>query len=102
MNPPRSNPKNDRVKREYLVYLMEARQRAATTVEQVRHAIDRLETYTRFQDFGTFNRQQALGFKRALLASKAQRTGKPISKATAYHILMAVKEFLTWLQGRPG
>ena len=71
---PRTNPKNDRVKREYLVYLKDARQRSATTVDQVRHAIDRLEVYTGFKDFGTFNKEQALGFKRAPVANKGQRS----------------------------
>jgi integrase len=98
----RTNPKNDRVKRDYLVDLKDARQRSATTVDQVRHAIDRLEVYTGFKDFGTFNKEQALGFKRALVATKGQRSGKPISTATAYHVLQALKEFLAWLHGRPG
>ena len=102
MSPLRSNPKNDRAKRDYLIYLKEARQRSAATVEQARHAIDRLETYTGFQDFATFNKEQALGFKRALLASKAKRSGNPISKATAHHTLQAIKDFLAWLHGRPG
>jgi integrase len=99
---PRTNPKNDRDKREYLIYMQDARQRAPATVEQVRHAIDRLESFTGFKDFGTFNKEQALSFKRALLASKAQRSGKPISIATAHHVLQAVKEFLAWLHSRPG
>jgi integrase/recombinase XerD len=102
VTPLRSNPKNDRAKRDYLIYLKEARQRSPATVEQVRHAIDRLETYNGFKDFGSFNKDQALGFKRTLLASKAQRSGKPIRTATAHHVLQALKEFLAWLHGRPG
>jgi len=102
MSPLRSNPKNDRAKRDYLIWLKEARQRSPTTVEQARHAIDRLEAYTGFKNFATFNRDQAVGFKRALLASKGQRSGKPLSKATAHHLLRAIQEFLAWLQGRPG
>src|SRR3954468_4699433 len=102
MKPTGSNPKNDRAKRDYLIYLKEARQRSLATVEQVRHAIDRLEAYTGFKDFGTFNKDQALGFKRALLASRGRRPGKPISTATAHHVLHALKEFLAWLHGRPG
>jgi hypothetical protein len=90
---PRTNPKNDRVKREYLVDLKDARQRSAATVDQARHAIDRLEVYTGFKDFGSFNKEQALGFKRALIATKGRRSGKPISTATAYHVLQALKEF---------
>jgi len=34
--------------------------------------------------------------------SKGQRSGKPISIATAHHVLQAIKEFLIWLNGRPG
>jgi integrase/recombinase XerD len=102
VKPARSNPKNDRVRRDYLIHLKEARQRSPATVEQVRHAIDRLEAYTGFKDFATFNKDQALAFKRALIASKAQRSGKPITMATAHHVLQAIKEFLVWLHSRPG
>src|SRR5271157_1025511 len=101
VEPQQNNPKNDRVKREYLIYLKDARQRSPATVEQVRHAIERLEAYTGFQDFGTFNKEQARGFKRALVATKGQRSGKPISTATAHHVLQALKEFLAWLHSRP-
>ncbi len=102
MEPQRNNPKNDRVKREYLIYLKDARQRSPATVEQVRHAIDRLEAYIRFKDFGTFNKEQARGFKRALLGSRAKRSRKPLSRATAHHILQGLKDFLAWLHCRPG
>jgi site-specific recombinase XerC len=102
VEPLRSNPKNDSAKREYLIYLKDARRRSPATVEQVRHAIDRLEAYTGFKDFGTFNKEQARGFKRASLGSRAKRSGKPISTATAHHVLQAVKEFLAWLRRRPG
>ncbi len=102
MERPKTNPKNDRVKRDYLIYLKEARQRSAATVEQARHAIDRLELYTGFRDFGSFNKEQALGFKRALIASRAKRTGKPVSISTAHHVLQGVKDFMLWLHGQPG
>jgi hypothetical protein len=39
------------------IWFKDARQRSATTVDQVRHAIDRLEVYTGFKDFGTFNKE---------------------------------------------
>lgn len=100
MNTPKSNRLNDRVKRDYLIWLKDAKQRSDSTVDQARHAIDRLETYTGYKDFGTFNKDQARAFKQALLSTKAQRTGKPISIATVYHTLQAIKEFLAWLHGR--
>jgi integrase len=101
MSQPKTNPKNDRIKREYLVWLKEAKQRSPSTVEQVRHAIDRLEAYTGYKDFATFNKDQAVAFKETLTATKAERTGKPVSLATVHHTLQAIKDFLSWLQGQP-
>lgn len=100
MNALKTNPRNDRAKRDYLVWLKEAKQRSPATVEQVRHAIDRLEVYTGYKDFSTFNKEQAISFKAALLASKDARTGKVISLATVHHVLQAVKDFLAWLHGQ--
>lgn len=100
MTHPQSNPKNDRVKRDYLIWLKDAKQRSDATADQARHAIDRLEAYTGYKDFGTFNKEQARAFKQALLNTKTQRTGKPISISTVYHTLQAIKEFLAWLHGR--
>jgi hypothetical protein len=90
MNSTKTNQKNDRVKRDYLVWLKEAKQRSVNTVEQVRYAIDRLETYTGFKDFGTFNKDQAMGFKRELLATKAKRSGKTVSISTVHYTLQAI------------
>lgn len=96
----KNNPKNDRVKREYLIWLKDAKQRSDATVEQTRHAIDRLEVYTGYKDFGTYTKEQGRAFKQALSETKAQRSGKPISISTVHHTLQAIKEFLTWLQGK--
>jgi len=100
MNLPKTNARNDRVKREYLIWLKEAKQRSPATVEQARHAIDRLEAYTGYKDFGTYNQNQALGFKKALAQTKAKRSGNLISISTVHHTLQAIKEFLAWLHGR--
>ena len=100
----RTNPKNDRVKREYLIYLKDARQRSAATVDQARHAIDRLEVYIGFKDFGTFNKEHALGFKRALVATKGQRSTSMILSPTgvgpAYPVVQALEDdiSLIWLK----
>jgi len=102
MSTARNNPRNDRVKRDYLVWLREAKQRSPATVDQVRHAIDRYETYIRFKGFETFNCDQAMGFKHFLLEADARRSGKPMSLSTVHHILQANKDFLAWLHNRPG
>lgn len=102
MSEARNNPKNDRLKRDYLVWLREAKQRSPATVDQVRHAIDRYETYIRFKGFDTFNRDQAMGFKHSMLEADAKRSGKPMSLSTVHHVLQANKDFLAWLHNRPG
>lgn len=101
MNGTKSNPKNDRVKREYLIWRKEAWRRSPATVEQIRHAIDRLEAYTGYKDFGTFNKDQALGFKHALVEVRTDRTGRPLSISTVHHILQAIRDFLAWLSAQP-
>ena len=101
MNGTKSNPKNDRIKREYLIWRKEAWQRSPATVEQIRHAIDRLEAYTGYKDFGTFNKDQALGFKHALVEVRTDRTGRPLSISTVHHILQAIRDFLAWLSAQP-
>lgn len=102
MSERKTNPKNDRAKRDYLIDLKEAMQRSEATVEQARHAIDRLEKYTGFKDFATFNKDQAIAFKQSLLNGTTARTGKPIAIATVHHILQFVRDFLRWLSGQPG
>lgn len=101
-SPTQTNPKNDRAKRDYLIWLKEAKQRSAKTVEQARHAIDRLEIYTGYKDFVTFNKDQAIAFKQSLRDTLAVRSGKPMKIATIHHTLQAVKDFLIWLRERSG
>ena len=58
------NPKNERIKRDYFRYQKEARGKADGTVDAIRKAISRYELYTGFKDLATFNRDQAIGFKK--------------------------------------
>jgi integrase len=95
-------PQNDRLKRDFLIWLREAKQRSPATVDQVRHAIDRYETYTGFKNFDTFNREQAIGFKHALLKVIAQRSGKSMSISTVHHLSQAIRDFFAWLHNKPG
>lgn len=97
-----TNPKNDRLKREYLGWLKNGRQRSQATVEQVRRAIDRFEKYNAYKDFSTFNKEQAVAFKRALVGTKAKASGSPISYSTAHHTLQVIKDFMFWLHGQTG
>lgn len=93
------NPGNDRMKRDYLIWLKEAKQRSEATVDHARHAIDRYETYTGFKDFGTFNKDQAVAFKTSLVETVGQRSAQPISIATVHHTLRTLRDFFAWLHG---
>ena len=65
-------------------------------------AISRFEAYTRYKDFKAFHIEQAKAFKRDLADQRAHRTGEPLSKATLYATLTALKRFFVWLAGQPG
>lgn len=96
------NPANERVKREYFIFLREAKRYSDSSVDGVAKAISRFEAYTKFRDFKAFHRQQAIAFKRNLESARAERTGEALSKATVYSTLAALKAFFIWLAGRPG
>jgi integrase len=96
------NPANERIKREYLAYLKEAKRYSETTLDGVAKALNRFETYTRHRDFKAFHIQQAIGFKHHLAEQVNVRTKESLSKATLYSTLMALKSFFVWLADRPG
>jgi integrase/recombinase XerD len=57
------NAQNERIKREYLTYLKEAKRYSKASLNDVAQALYRFESYTRFKDFKKFHIQQAIGFK---------------------------------------
>jgi hypothetical protein len=57
------NPDNERIKRAYFTYLIEAQGFSDPTLDSVAKAINRFETYTRFRDFKAFHIEQAKGFQ---------------------------------------
>jgi integrase/recombinase XerD len=96
------NARNERIKRDYFILLKEADQMASSTVDGIRKAILRFEEFTRFADLGTFNKEQAIGFKAHLFKSSAVRSGKPLSHATIFTTTRAVQTFFRWLSREPG
>lgn len=96
------NPTNERIKRAYFLYLKEARRASEASVDASAAAISRFEDYTKRRDFKKFHIQQATGFKAALAASKSERSGKPLAKATLNQTLAACRAFFVWLAGQPG
>lgn len=96
------NAENERVKRRYFTFLKEAKQRSEASIDPIAKALNRFETYTKFKSFKVFHIQQAIGFKNHLARQLSVRTDEPLSKATAYSTLAALKAFFQWLCREPG
>ena len=96
------NATNERMKRQYFAYLAEAQGHSEQTIDAVAKAIARFEAYTRYKDFKAFHVEQAKSFKRNLAEQRGGRSGEPLSKATLYATLIALKRFFVWLAGQPG
>ncbi|MEQ1942333.1 tyrosine-type recombinase/integrase [Mesorhizobium sp. VNQ89] len=96
------NAKNERIKRQYLVFLEEAKQLSVTSADQALAAILAFEESTGYKDFAQFHIEQARRFKRVLSDTVNASTGKPLAKATIHSRLMAVKAFFQWLAPQQG
>lgn len=96
------NAENERVKRRYFTFLREAKQRSEASIDATAAALNRFEVYTRFKTFKVFRIEQAVAFKQHLARQINARTKEPLSKATAYSTLAALKAFFQWLSREPG
>lgn len=96
------NAVNERIKRDYFIYLKEAKRQSEVSVDSVAAALASFETYTKHRDFKSFHHQQAVAFKQGLADRRNQTTGKLLSKATQYAILSHLKRFFQWLAGQRG
>ena len=96
------HPENERMKREYLIWLKEACGRSEPTLDIAAAAVDRFQAHTRNRDFKSFQSDQAMSFKAQLGGQISPATGKPLSKATIYSTLKAVQAFFEWLSREHG
>jgi integrase len=96
------NPANERIKRQYFTYLTEALGHSEQSIDTAAKAIARFEAYTRCKDFKAFHIEQAKAFKRDLADQRGGRSNQPLTKATLYTSLTALKRFFIWLAGQPG
>jgi integrase len=96
------NPTNERIKRDYLTYLRDARGRDNATIDGVAKALARFEESTRGKDFKRFHREQAMAFKARLAAAINARTGERLSKATVLSTVRDLRAFFFWLAHLPG
>lgn len=96
------NPENERIKREYLSWMKEARGQSEASLDAAAAALHRFEQYTSYRPFKTFHPEQAKAFKRHLCERPNSRTGERLSKATLYSTLKSLKAFFQWLSREPG
>jgi integrase/recombinase XerD len=98
----RHNAENERVKREYLIYLKAAKGLSEASLDTVAKAIHRFEVSPRFRSFRRFQVEQAVAFRRQLGETESSETGNPLSKATVLQTLNALRAFFLWLAGQLG
>lgn len=96
------NANNERIKRDYFVFLKEARQQSEASVDAVAKAIARFESHTRCRDFRQFHIEQAMAFKRQLVEQDSVATGQKLSRSTVHATLRHLVQFFEWLAGQPG
>jgi integrase len=96
------NAQNERIKKEYFRFLAEADRKSQASIDAVCKAINRFENHTGFKDLASFNRDQAVAFKKELASTGAKRTGGPLSKSTMHATTNALKAFFRWLYSQPG
>jgi integrase/recombinase XerD len=94
------HPENEAMKREYLLWLENARGQDIATTDQVASALARYESHTGWQDFRSFSPDQAIGFKAGLWKATNAK-GKPLAKATVCALLRQIQAFFEWLSHQP-
>lgn len=98
----KTNAANERIKRDYLRYLKDARGRDESTLDRVAKSLARFEQATGMKDFKRFNQEQAVAFKRKLADADSMRSGGKLSKATIDSTLRDLRAFYEWLSHQPG
>jgi len=96
------NEGNERVKREYLTFLKEAKGQDETSLDKVAAALLDFEEAVGFKPFKAFHRGWASTYKKYLAKRKNVRTGKPLGVTTRDAALRLVKGFVEWLSTQPG
>ncbi|MBG0794728.1 site-specific integrase [Methylocystis sp. H62] len=93
---------NERMKRNYLAFLKDAKGRDEASIDAVAQSLDEFDAYSRYRDFRRFHIEQARGYKARLLDAKNERTGRPLAAATIKSRLSHLKAFFEWLAQEPG
>jgi len=95
------NANNERIKRQYYVFLKNAKGLSEQMVDAAAKALSRFENYNKYRDFKAFHFEQAVAFKDYFAEQKGQ-SGEKLSKATLHATLTQLKRFFQWLAMQPG
>ncbi|MFN0114176.1 MAG: tyrosine-type recombinase/integrase [Paracoccaceae bacterium] len=93
---------NERAKREYLMFLREAKGQDEATLDKVSASVRAFEEAVGVKPFTAFHREWAATFKTHLGRRKSERTGLPLNPTTRDSTLRLVKGFVEWLSTQPG
>ena len=96
------HPKNERIKRQYFIWLQEAKRLSPHSIDQIAAAIAQFEISTNYKDFAAFHIEQARNFKKRQSETINETTGKPLAKATIKSRFDALKAFWLWLADQSG
>lgn len=96
------NDENELIKRDYVAWLRGPKGRNQATLDAVMAAIHGFEAFTRFANFKTFRREQAISYRERLAGQTNGATGKPLSLSTLHSRLSALRAFFEWLSREPG
>ncbi len=96
------NPDNERIKHKYFTYMKNVKRMSEPTIDGIAKALARFEAYTKYKDFKTFKREQAVGFKKYLIEQKSQRKETKLSKSTIHSTFAHLKRFFQWLAREQG
>lgn len=96
------NDENELIKRDYVAWLRGPKGRNQATLDAVMAAIHGFEAFTRFANFKTFRREQAISYRERLAEQTNGATGKPLSLSTLHSRLSALRAFFEWLSREPG
>lgn len=96
------NAINERIKRQYFLFLKEAKRHNEATVDAVAKALSRFEEYNKHKDFKKFHLNQAVAFKNHLAVQRKHNSDEKLSKATLNSTMGHLKRFFQWLSCQPG
>jgi len=96
------NPRNLELRYLYQTHLREAKGASEKTIDEVVAAIAEFEIYLAHRGFDRLQKRHSQGFKKHLMDRSSKADDRPLAKSTILHKLGHLREFLGWLETRPG